>query len=276
MSTPTSAPALGPLRSDRLRPDDLRQWAAAQADLIVAGRITPVTRNRHLMILRMILKWAREEHYLAHDPLATVKRIKIDRGTRRKKAMVILAPDETAALLAAAPPPHDTILKVLAWTGLRIGECFALRWDDIDRAAQTLHVRRRIYRGRIDTPKTAGSARRVDLPQALVDDLTAYEATQPPHESGYLFGDAHGTVLDVDRWRRVAFRQAVRAAGLDLSVTPHTLRHSYASLLISDPATPMKYVSGQLGHTSIADDPGRVRRHLADHALRGDADGSTS
>ncbi len=140
---------------------------------------------------------------------------------------------------------------MLAWTGLRIGECFALRWDDIDRAAQTLHVRRRIYRGRIDTPKTAGSARRVDLPQALVDDLTAYEATQPPHESGYLFGDAHGTVLDVDRWRRVAFRQAVRAAGLDLSVTPHTLRHSYASLLISDPATPMKYVSGQLGHTSI-------------------------
>ncbi len=96
-------PALGPLRSDRLRPDDLRQWAAAQADLIVAGRITPVTRNRHLMILRMILKWARGEHYLAHDPLATVKRIKIDRGTRRKKAMVILAPTRPPRCW---PPPH--------------------------------------------------------------------------------------------------------------------------------------------------------------------------
>jgi integrase len=244
-------PTIGVVRSDRLTPEVIRRWVEGQAALIAKGRITPVTRNRNLIVFRMLLRWARVQHYLGGDPLAGVHRIKVKKAERRKTPMCILTPDEVDSLITAAPPPHDTILRVLAWTGLRIGEAFALRWEDIDGEAGRLHVRRRIYCGQIDTPKSEQSARTVDLPQALLDDLVAYQAMYPPIDEGYLFRDEHGTVLDVDGWRRGAFRRAVRAAGLDPSVTPHALRHSYASLLLSDPETPLKYASGQLGHASI-------------------------
>jgi integrase len=55
-------------------------------------------------------------------------------------------------------------------------------------------------------------------------------------------------VLDADKIRS-AFKRALRTAGLPLHFTPHCLRHTYASLLISDGVSPA-YVQRQLGHAT--------------------------
>src|SRR5262249_58505349 len=63
-----------------------------------------------------------------------------------------------------------------------------------------------------------------------------------------VFPNTEGAVLDSDKIRS-AFKRALRAAGLPLHFTPHSLRHSYASILISEGVSPA-YVQRQLGHTT--------------------------
>jgi integrase len=81
-----------------------------------------------------------------------------------------LTAEELARVLAVASklyPEHADILRVLAWTGLRLGEACALQWSDVDLAGRFIEVRRTVgLRARhliVGAPKS-GQARRVDLP----------------------------------------------------------------------------------------------------------------
>jgi integrase len=242
-------PDFATVRSDRLRAEHIKAWEKAQSDLISSGKINQATYNRILGLLKAIVTWAREpaQRYLAHDPMLGFKHIR--KVPKRQKAIVVMSPDEVATLIRSAAEPHDTILKVLAWTGCRIGEAFALQWQDIEWESRRLHVRRGIYRGHVSSPKTAESQRTVDVPKALLDDLNIHRTLHPPLDGDFIFRTEHGLPLDVDEWRKTTFRDAVWRAGLT-GVTPHALRHSYASLMISK-RLHLLYISRQLGHGSI-------------------------
>lgn len=90
--------------------------------------------------------------------------------------------------------------------------------------------------------------------------MQAYRTTHPPLAGDYVFRRDDGAPLDPDTWFKTAFvPTAVRAtlrpasaedAGDEQLVGLHTLRHTYASLLINQGES-IKYVSKQLGHASI-------------------------
>jgi integrase len=89
--------------------------------------------------------------------------------------------DEFARLLEACSalgvygPQFRAMLEFAAYTGTRPGELYALEWGDIDFPANRLHVRRRLYRGRLDVPKS-NTARTVALPPPARDALLALRA----------------------------------------------------------------------------------------------------
>jgi integrase len=152
------------------------------------------------------------------------------------------------------------LLYLLAFSGLRRGEAFALRWDDIDVEAGQLHVNRAVYQGAIGAPKTKRSARTVDLPQPLVDRLAIYKRSYPPIGVGYVFRTAAGTMLDPDDLHKRTFTPLAVKAGLRPATTEdaadgelfgvHVLRHTYASMLIASGVS-FDYVSRMLGHGNI-------------------------
>jgi integrase len=77
-------------------------------------------------------------------------------------------------------------LKVLAETGMRIGEVIALEWGDVD--ADRIHVRRRYYRGRLDTPKSRYGVRSVPITPELGRALWQLRAAAPsPHDVALVF-----------------------------------------------------------------------------------------
>ncbi len=153
------------------------------------------------------------------------------------------------------------LLSTLVFAGLRIGELTALQWRDVDLAGSRLTVR---------ASKTDAGMRQVDLPPALRDELAAYKAqaanTGP---SAFVFTTAAGSELIQGNVRRRVLDKAVATANEKLieagevplpdGLTPHKLRHTFASILVAlgvDPGS----VMDQLGHT----DPGftlRVYRH---------------
>jgi integrase len=86
---------------------------------------------------------------------------------------------------------YALLFALLAGTGLRIGEALALRPTDFGPDCRILHVRRSIWRGREQEPKTANAVRVVDIPEVLARELRGYVSGV----SGYLFATAQGRPL---------------------------------------------------------------------------------
>ncbi len=153
-----------------------------------------------------------------------------------------------------------------ARTGMRLGELLAVRWGDLDFTHKIIleggkveerpfiWVKRTYRRGRFTLPKN-GKSRRVDMsPQlkaVLQEHLTREKKKALKEGLGGvpdLVFHRDGKVIEQNYIRRV-FKRVLTKAGL-AEIKPHTLRHTFASLLLSKGESPV-YVKEQLGHHSI-------------------------
>lgn len=137
-------------------------------------------------------------------------------------------------------------------TGL--GEAVALRWSDVDLDGRVILVRRSQRRGRVSEPKS-GKARRVDMSEQLAVVLRGHKSLQAAEAAlrgqellERVFSTTTGQAVADDGFRNHVWTPILRRAELRYR-KPHTLRHTYASLLI-DGGEPITYVQHQLGHSS--------------------------
>ncbi len=172
-------------------------------------------------------------------------------------------------------------------TGLRLGEALALQWGDLDFAAREVRVERAVSAGgEVSTPKS-GHGRTVDMATSVRDALQRHRARlseawlkQRPGKDAdgnevpkgpmppWVFPSERWTPLDHSNVRK-GFDAALRQAGLPSHYSPHSLRHTFASLLLADAVSPA-YVQEQLGHASITltvDTYGRWLKKRAPGAL---------
>ena len=158
---------------------------------------------------------------------------------------------------------YRALVLLAAGTGLRVAECLGLTWDRIDLEGQTATVDRQITRyGCLAVPKSQASRRVVPLPDMAVQALKEHKRSHPPQtrimigangkseDVELVFTSARERVLTQDTIRP-PFRRACDRAGLSRSVTFHTLRHTYASLLIDAGESP-KLVQTRMGHSTIS------------------------
>lgn len=246
-------PTFGNFRSDQFTARVIADWRRTTAAKIEAGDVSAKSYNNLLNLLHSILSWAREpaQGFLSHDPLVGVKRAKIAR-----QEAAFLEDDEISALLAAASgsAEESAIIHVALFAGLRRGEVFGLQWEDLEvngDGSGRIRVRRSVYRGKIMRPKTANSERIVDVPGPVLDALVRHKEARRPLGEGFVFRTRSGAPLDPNNWYRRVFTDIRKRAELRPQVGLHTLRHTYASLLIRQGENP-KYTSSQLGHSSTS------------------------
>lgn len=173
------------------------------------------------------------------NPISNVRQV-------RKRAVEpeILEPAEIAAILRQLEgiEPVRTAFLIAAVMGMRRGEIFGLQWKDIDLERAVLHVRRSFVDGKEGPPKTESSRRALPLPPPVVEALGAWKKqsryTEPNHwvfASDFHFGKQ--PLWPATLWRRNV-APAIQAAGIDKpKLSWHTLRRSYASLLLSSGAS---------------------------------------
>jgi len=176
---------------------------------------------------------------------------------RRKRLPTILSKEEIARLLEAARPrPKQlAILATLYSTGLRLGELVRLRIPDIDSKAMLVHVRQ----------GKGGKDRQVQLGVQLLATLRDYYRSCQLKPTTWLFpgakADSH---LDPSGIQRMVPALA-RKAGIDKPVSPHTLRHCFATHLLED-HTDLRTIQSMLGHSNIQTT--EVYLHVAAHHLQ--------
>jgi integrase len=95
---------------------------------------------------------------------------------------------ELEAILTKMKPRFRLLAALLAGTGLRIGEALGLKTEDLTPDCRVLRVRRSVWQGREQEPKTANAVRVVDIPETLAQVLREYIKGK----SGYLFGTRSG------------------------------------------------------------------------------------
>lgn len=159
---------------------------------------------------------------------------------RPLKLPIVLSPEEVVRFLAcAASTKHRAILTTIYASGLRVSEAVALRPADIDSSRMVLRVDQ--GKGRKD--------RYVMLSPRLLAVLRDYWRIERPN--AWLFtGDASGRHISKNAVEQ-ACHKAHRAYGIDKPVTPHSLRHAFATHLL-EAGTDVRRIQLLLGHRSLA------------------------
>jgi integrase len=166
---------------------------------------------------------------------------------------------------SAYGPMMRALILFAAYSGMRPGELFALRWEDVDFAAMRIHVRRRYYKGRLGPPKNGQERTIVLTPQAhaVLDTL--------PRQSELIFTAKRGGPLTQPLlsgyWTPLAALLGKRADkhGRYELVDFYELRHRAAWWLHVELGMPERLVAVQLGHT----DGGKLVRELYGHGDHG-------
>jgi len=197
------------------------------------------TIDRILQTLRLILAKARAQRIVATNAVEEWKRERPRIGRRRSAlpdritpAMVLSGAELDSLLQGAQKESAATygVFLFMADTGARIGEATALRWSDVDLVARTARIERSFSGGRSLGPTKTGRTRVVELSTRLQAHLERCRPDIFTAET-LAFPSADGTLVDPSNFRRTFERVTRRALGeAHRRVTPHTLRHTFASL----------------------------------------------
>jgi site-specific recombinase XerD len=157
----------------------------------------------------------------------------------RARLPEVLSPEEVSRLLDSFDTfKYRTLFRTIYATGLRISEACQLTTGDIDASRGVIRVR----------DGKGGKERLVTLSDELLRTLRAYwRVARPP--APYLFATASGRPLGA-KTARAALRRAAESAGISKRVTPHTLRHSFATHLL-ERGTDLRVIQVLLGHSSL-------------------------
>lgn len=172
--------------------------------------------------------------------------------TKRVRKPRILTSDEFQKLLSQLHQPFNTIALLCICFGLRISECLALKWADVDWLNSTLRIERSIVEQNVDEVKTNESRKTFTVARGLLQVLQIWrQATQFSADGDWLFASP----LKIGRlpysytgvWREL--QRAAEAAGVGRLGT-HAFRHTYRTWLDSL-GTPVGVQQRLMRHTDI-------------------------
>jgi len=242
-------PRWGACRLSGIRAVEVEKWLKTLCFPRTAVPLARGSKAKIRNIMSALYSHAIRWEWADRNPITSVRQ-----SAKRQKAPDILAPEEIMAILKELPDPLRTMIELDAFTGLRRGELIALRWEDVDFENLVLHIRRSVVAMVEGAPKTEASQKDVPLDAQTAESLFAWrQRCAYPVNTDWVFASPHrkgkqpywpGTL-----WRLYG-KPAVKRAKVSKSVTYHTFRHTFGTLLNANGENP-KVVQELLRHASL-------------------------
>ncbi len=218
------------------------------------------TIARKLATLRSFYKFCLRRGYVSVHPLATIRTPKQEKSLPRfldvDQINKLLSTPDGGSLLGAR---DRAMLEVLYSTGVRVSELVALNLEDVDFVGRTLRIRGKGKKQRISP---VGPTAIASLQRFL--EMRRADARNSTFEPGPLFINKHGKRLSTRSVRRKLDKYLIQC-GLDPNISPHTLRHTFATHMLNNGAD-LRSVQELLGHQSISTT--QVYTHLTTPRLK--------
>jgi len=204
------------------------------------------TSARKLATLRSFYKFLVRRGHIETSPVTAIRTPKQDKRLPRfldgEQIDTLLGCPDTNTMLGAR---DRAMLETLYSSGLRVSELVGLNLSDVDFLGESLHVRGKGKKERL-TPVGSSAL------QSLQRYLTFRDAD--PRKEGFdpqaLFINKHGQRLSTRSVRRKLDKYLLQV-GLDPRISPHTLRHSFATHMLNNGAD-LRVVQELLGHQSLS------------------------
>jgi len=242
------------------QPSITEKICSADADMIRGflshlseHQYSPATMARKIATLRSFYKWAHRVGLVDSNPMTLIR---TPRQTKRlPKAITI----EQVEQLLSAPSEHDLLgrrdramLETLYSTGIRVSELVGLNLSDLDLEGEAMHVRGKGKKERL-VPLGSHALTAIRSYIEMVKQDPRFSGSFENRTEGQklpLFLNKHGKRLSSRSVRR-KLDKYLREIGLDPSISPHTLRHSFATHLLDNGAD-LRSVQELLGHQSLS------------------------
>lgn len=217
---------------------DLLRAHLAACRTPAGSHLSATSIARKQSALRCFFAWLRREGLTHNDPTALLHAPKLPKPLPR-------AIDADAAVQLMKPPPTNSAsalrdhaaLLLLYGLGLRLSEVSHLRWHDID-----LEARSALVHGK------GNKQRLVPIPEGCLAGLRAFAAVRPAQATYFLVG-RNDEALSPRTIQRIVHRYAAQHLGHH--VTPHQLRHAFATHLLAGGAH-LRAIQALLGHENLA------------------------
>lgn len=258
----TPAPAGGPTVTAKILAADVELIRSFLASL-GEHNYSAATMARKIATMRSFHKWLEKRGYVAANPMTLIRTPK--QAKRLPKAITV----EQVERLLSAPDDGDllgardrAILETLYSTGIRVSEVVGINRGDIDLESEAVLIR---GKGRKERVIPLGShAMRSLAHYVRMLDAAGLASADPADMGRPLFVNKHGSRLSSRSVRRKVAKYLVMV-GLDPDISPHTLRHSFATHLLDNGAD-LRAVQELLGHQSLSTT--QVYTHLSNQRIR--------
>ncbi len=224
------------------------------------------TAARKLATLRSFYKFCLRRGHIETNPVATIRTPKQEKRLPKfldlqQIQKLLRTPDESTLLGAR----DRAMLETLYSTGVRVSELVALNVGDLSTEAGQLRIR---GKGRKERITPIGPTAMAAIKRYL--DMRQQDPRSAASDQQAMFVNKHGQRLSTRSVRR-KLDKYLAAAGLDPTISPHTLRHTFATHMLNNGAD-LRSVQELLGHQSLSTT--QVYTHLTTKQLKKDYDDS--
>lgn len=238
----------------KITPQDVVKWKTD----INSKRYKFKYKSKIYCAFTALINYARKMYNIRDNPVSNMGNFK---NMEAKKEMAFWTKEEFTKFISVVDIElYRIFFTFLYLSGCRKGEAMALSWNDVDFNTSVVHIRKNLNRKglsngqlyEITTPKTKAGNRDILLPETLIKLLKEHkkscEKIDGFNNNSFVFGTS--TPLVEQTIRRRLDEYALKAGVKKIRV--HDLRHSHASLLISQGAD-ILIVSQRLGHSDISE-----------------------
>ncbi|MFN0158549.1 MAG: tyrosine-type recombinase/integrase [Bacteroidota bacterium] len=196
--------------------------------------VSPATVNIELRAFKAFFNCLRRWEYVAKNPCEGITSV---RSPQRIPAYLTM--EQLEKLVKGIGDPWlRRIVTFAAMTGARLGEILHLTWNNVDMVNRVM-----LIQSSVSYQVKSGKVRAIPMNQSVFEMLNRTQ-----ERTGLVFPGKRGGTAQTNHVSR-RFRQAVRAAGMDRRLHFHSLRHTFASLLVQKGVS-LYHVQKLLGHSS--------------------------